>query len=77
MWQYASPAERERGRAALAEAAARATGNAPLALLVYEPRRAHRHFELLLKLWPAGLSVRLGRGAGHGVPFTWDEQPWG
>ncbi|QUQ69046.1 hypothetical protein JJ691_68000 [Kutzneria sp. CA-103260] len=77
MWQYASPNERERGRAALAEAAARATGNAPLALLVYEPRRARRHFELLLKLWPAGLSLRLGQGMGHGLPFTWEEQPWG
>jgi hypothetical protein len=78
MWQYASPAQRERGRAALAGAAARATGSAPLALLVYEPRRARGGaFELLLKLWPAGLSVRLGHGAGHGLPFTWEEQPWG
>ena len=77
MWQYASPAERERGRAALAEAAARATENNPLALLVFEPRRAHGTFELLLKLWPAGLSLRLGSGVGHGVPFTWEEQPWG
>lgn len=77
MWQYASPNERERGRAALAEAAARATESAPLALLVYEPRRGHRNFELLLKLWPVGLSLRLGHGWGHGVPFTWQEQPWG
>ncbi|MBB5891632.1 DUF2332 domain-containing protein [Kutzneria kofuensis] len=77
MWQYASPAERERGRAALAGAAARATGSAPLALLVYEPRRAHGNFELLLKLWPAGLSLRLGHGRGHGLPFTWEERPWG
>jgi hypothetical protein len=77
MWQYASPTERERGRAALAEAAARATDRAPLALLVYEPRRAREQFELLLKLWPAGLSLRLGHGRGHGLPFTWQEQPWG
>lgn len=77
MWQYASPAQRERGRAALAGAAARATESAPLALLVYEPRRANGNFELLLKLWPAGLSLRLGHGWGHGLPFTWEEQPWG
>jgi hypothetical protein len=77
MWQYASPSERERGRAALAEAAARATERTPLALLVFEPRRATGQFELLLKLWPAGLSLRLGHGRGHGLPFTWAEQPWG
>lgn len=76
MWQYASPSDRERGRAALAEAAARATERTPLALLVFEPRRATAQFELLLKLWPAGLSLRLGHGRGHGLPFTWAEQPW-
>jgi hypothetical protein len=77
MWQYASPAQRERGRAALAAAAARATESSPLGLLVFEPRRANGTFELLLKLWPLGLSVRLGHGWGHGLPFTWAEQPWG
>jgi hypothetical protein len=77
MWQYASPAQRERGRAALAAAAARASETSPLGLLVFEPRRANGTFELLLKLWPIGLSVRLGHGRGHGLPFTWAEQPWG
>jgi hypothetical protein len=68
------------GRAILADAAARATPMAPLALLVYEPRRTHMadryEFQLLLKLWPAGISLRLGTGVGHGIPFTWDTQPW-
>jgi hypothetical protein len=82
VWQYASPADRARGRAVLAEAAGRATPSAPLALLVYESRRTHEtagrvyEFHLLLKLWPAGISLRLGSGAGHGIPFTWDEHPW-
>ncbi|MFD1148624.1 DUF2332 domain-containing protein [Saccharothrix hoggarensis] len=80
VWQYASPADRAMGRAILADAAARATPQAPLALLVYEPRRTHRtdpyEFQLLLKLWPAGVSLRLGSGAGHGIPFTWDTAPW-
>ncbi|MEU5693710.1 DUF2332 domain-containing protein [Actinosynnema sp. NPDC020468] len=78
VWQYVSPADRAMGRAVLAEAASRATPMAPLALLVYEPRRAHTAYEfrLLLKLWPAGVSLCLGTGAGHGVPFTWDTQTW-
>lgn len=80
VWQYVSPADRAMGRAILADAAARATPMAPLALLVYEPRRTHMadryEFELLLKLWPAGISLRLGTGEGHGIPFTWDTQPW-
>ncbi|MCE7000285.1 DUF2332 domain-containing protein [Saccharothrix sp. S26] len=80
VWQYVSPADRAMGRAILADAAARATPMAPLALLVYEPRRTHTagayEFRLLLKLWPAGISLRLGTGVGHGIPFTWDTAPW-
>ncbi|HEV7906810.1 MAG TPA: DUF2332 domain-containing protein [Pseudonocardiaceae bacterium] len=82
VWQYVSPADRAMGRSVLAEAAGRATPVAPLALLVYEPRRSHERadrpydFHLLLKLWPAGLSLRLGSGAGHGIPFTWEAKPW-
>ena len=78
VWQYVSPADRAEGRAILADAVARATPEAPLALLVYEPRRTHTGYEfhLLLKTWPAGVSLRLGSGRGHGVPFTWDQQAW-
>lgn len=80
VWQYASPADRAMGRAVLADAAARATPMAPLALLVFEPRRTHApekyEFQLLLKLWPGGVSLRLGAGAGHGIPFEWHTQPW-
>lgn len=82
VWQYVSPADRAMGRAVLADAAARATPKAPVALLVFEPRRTHEgssdpyQFHLLLKLWPAGLSLHLGSGAGHGIPFEWDMRPW-
>lgn len=80
VWQYASPADRARGRAVLADAAARATPAAPLALLVFEPRRVpgatSHEFQLLLRLWPRGASLRLGVGAGHGIPFTWATRPW-
>ena len=78
VWQYVSPADRAMGRAVLADAAAKATPTSPLALLVFEPRRTDDdyRFELLLKLWPAGISLNLGHGAGHGTPFTWDVTPW-
>ena len=78
VWQYVSPADRAEGRAILADAVARATPEAPLALLVYEPRRTHTGYEfhLLLKLWPAGVSLRLGSGRGHGIPFSWEEREW-
>ncbi|MCO1581855.1 DUF2332 domain-containing protein [Crossiella sp. SN42] len=79
VWQYVSPAQRAQGRTVLADAAARATEESPLALLVYEPRERVGglfRFDLLLRLWPAGISLHLGSGSGHGIPFTWDEQRW-
>ncbi|KOV76998.1 hypothetical protein ADL03_42835 [Nocardia sp. NRRL S-836] len=77
VWQYVSPADRAMGRAVLADAAAKATPTAPLALLVFEPRREVDHrFALMLKLWPAGISLSLGVGEGHGTPFTWNVTPW-
>jgi len=82
VWQYVPASERARGQQVLAEAAARATPQAPLALLVYESRHSPPdeaggpyRFDLLLRLWPAGLTVCLGHGAGHGIPFTWNETP--
>ena len=83
VWQYVPASERAHGQQVMADAAARATADAPLALLVYESRRVSPpgetdrfRFDLLLRLWPAGLSVRLGHGSGHGIPFEWAEQPW-
>jgi hypothetical protein len=81
VWQYVPASERARGQQAMERAAAQATEDAPLALLVYESRRvpgsADRfRFDLLLRLWPGGLSVSLGHGSGHGIPFDWAEQPW-
>lgn len=83
VWQYVPASERAHGQQVMAQAAARATDEAPLALLVYESRRESPpgepdrfRFDLLLRLWPADLSVRLGHGSGHGIPFEWAEQPW-
>lgn len=75
VWQYVSAAERGRGRAVLARAAAEATVHAPLALLVLEPvpvARGRHRVELRLRVWPhAPEVVTLGHGSGHGIPFTW------
>lgn len=74
VWQYVAASERALGRQVIAEAAARATADSPLALLVYESRRdddGRYRFELLLRLWPHGVTACLGRGAGHGIPFAW------
>jgi hypothetical protein len=82
VWQYVPASDRARGQQVLASAAARATNDTPLALLVYESRRAGAdtadgrfRFDLLLRLWPAGMTVCLGHGSGHGIPFTWTELP--
>jgi hypothetical protein len=76
VWQYVGRAERERARAAVCEAAARATRDAPLAHLALEPGRAAPHswpFELRLTMWP-GLETgaRIGRSPFHGVPVKWE-----
>jgi hypothetical protein len=81
VWQYVPASERARGQQVMEQAAARATEDTPLALLVYESRRVpgapdQFRFDLLLRLWPAGMSVCLGHGSGHGIPFGWAEQPW-
>lgn len=80
LWQYVPLPARARGREVVAEAAARATPDSPLALLVFEPREypadGSFRFDLLLRLWPAGISLHLGSGQGHGIPFTWRERVW-
>lgn len=74
VWQYVSTTDRERARQVMAAAAERATDDAPLAVLVYEPVRhgAEHRFELRLRLFPVAPGpVVLGHGGGHGIPFTW------
>ncbi|RJQ72808.1 DUF2332 domain-containing protein [Pseudonocardiaceae bacterium YIM PH 21723] len=82
VWQYLPIRDRASGRSLLADAAASATSLRPLGLLVYEARRVPRsaggpyRFDLLLRLWPSGISLHLGSGDATGIPFTWAEQHW-
>jgi hypothetical protein len=75
VWQYLDQEERAAVRAVLAEAAAAATREAPLAHLAFEPRReADRsvRFELSVSMWPGtGEPELLARAPGHGLPTQW------
>jgi hypothetical protein len=75
VWQYLDWEERAAVDAVLTVAAARATAEAPLARLAFEPRRdAERavRFELRLTMWPGtGESEVLAHAPRHGLPTWW------
>lgn len=54
MWQYMPPEVRTASEAAIREAGARASADAPLAWLRFEPSGDGDGFELTLDLWPDG-----------------------
>lgn len=67
--QYLDEAGRAAFRAALDEAAARATDAAPLAWLRFEPAR--RTFEVTLTTWPGGAERLIAESGAHGRPVRW------
>ena len=70
-WQY-FPAERQNtGRALIEAAGARATAQAPLAWLSYEPDGKSPGAALTLRLWPGDLTLALGRVDFHGRWIDW------
>jgi len=69
VWQYVPRASRDRLRAALAEAGARATAGAPLAWLRMEP--AGPLADVRLTWWPGGEERVLATAEYHGVPVYW------
>jgi len=73
VWQYVPRASRDRLRAALRDAGARATPDAPLAWLRMEP--AGPVADLRLTSWPGGDEVVLGTAGYHGVPVHWGARP--
>jgi hypothetical protein len=71
MWQYMPPATREALSAAITAAGARATREAPLAWLAFEPPNADAQMQLTLTLWPGGLPRMLARAHPHGRWVEW------
>ena len=69
VWQYVSKETRDRMRAALRRAGARATAAAPVAWLRMEP--AGPLADLRLSWWPGDAEEVLGHGGYHGRPVRW------
>ena len=70
VWQYLGERERERVRALLSAAGARATAGAPLAWLRLEP--AGGYTTVTLTTWPGGRERVLARAGFHGPPVVVD-----
>ena len=73
VWQYVSREARERMRTALRSAGERATADAPVAWLRFEP--AGQVGDLRLTWWPGGEETVLGTAEYHGVPVYWGTPP--
>jgi hypothetical protein len=69
VWQYVAPGSRDRMRAALWRAGRRATPDAPVAWLRFEP--AGPVGDLRLTWWPGGEETVLATAEYHGVPVYW------
>ena len=70
-WQYFPKATQDRGRALIEAAGARATADAPLAWLSYESDGQEPGAALVLRLWPDGVTLTLGRADFHGRWVDW------
>ena len=71
MWQYLPPEVQRSVAGVLAERGARATADAPLALLALEPGPTIVDVDLTLTVWPGGDPRLLARCGGHGPPVRW------
>ncbi len=69
VWQYVSPASRDRMRAALRGRGEAATAASPLAWLRLEP--AGPVADIRVTWWPGGEEAVLGTAEYHGVPVYW------
>lgn len=73
VWQYVARPSKDRMRAALHQAGRRATADAPLAWLRFEP--AGPVGDLRLTWWPGGEEAVLATAEYHGVPVHWAAPP--
>jgi hypothetical protein len=67
--QYLAPETRDALRRVVFDAGARASAQAPLAWLRFEP--AEGRFEVRLTLWPSGGEELVAVAPAHGLPTTW------
>lgn len=71
-WQYFPSDHQARGEAALQAAGSRATKSAPLAHLAMEADDTPGSAALILRIWPEGRVIQLGRVDFHGRWIRWD-----
>ena len=71
MWQYMPGETRKDLAGTLRERGARASPEAPLAWLRFEPPTPEARPELRLTLWPGGTERRLATAQAHGSQVTW------
>ena len=72
VWQYLSVEDQERVRRIIEEGGSRATPDAPLAWLRFEPSADRMCCEVRLRSWPGRSDDRLLATAGyHGPPVRW------
>jgi hypothetical protein len=71
MWQYLPAETRGALRSTIENAGARATADAPVAWLRFEPPTAEDHPELRLTCWPGGVEQQLATAHPHGNHVTW------
>jgi len=71
MWQYMAQGSRDALREMIAAAGKRATRDAPLAWLAFEPLAANANPQLLLTLWPGGQRHVLAEAHPHGRWVRW------
>jgi hypothetical protein len=71
MWQYLPAATRQALHDVVLAAGARATPDAPLAWLAFEPPQADAHMLLTLTLWPGGQVRTLAVAHPHGRWVQW------
>jgi hypothetical protein len=71
MWQYMPLATRDALHEVIAAAGARASRDAPMAWLRFEPPDADVHMLLTLTLWPGGTPRVLAAAHPHGRRIDW------
>lgn len=71
VWQYIAADEQQAIRATIAAAGQRASRDAPLAWLRFEPPQPDVRMELRCQLWPGGSDRLLARCHPHGASVEW------